>query len=222
MKKKETGIYDSQNPVEVASFLKNSVGINKTVLGEFIGKNKEFNISVLEAYIKDFDFSKDPNYVISIRQFLESFRVPGEAQVIARVLELFAKYYCSLFSEPFENVDAAYILAYSIVMLNVDQHKPGMKNRMTEHEFVRNNRGINNGKDLPQELLVTIYHNIRNREMKIIEEQSTIDNVIDYCKYRRSVIKPYVKAPVSSFDQDLFMALRSSFITSISVSMNIF
>lgn len=213
---KETGLFDSQKPSDVAAFFKQAFGINKTILGEFLGKNKEFNIEVLDAYVKSFDFKKDLTFVHSLRRFLESFRIPGEAQVIARILELFAKHYCSTICEPFENVDAAYILAYSIVMLNVDQHKPGIKNRMNEADFIRNNREINNGKDLPQELLSTIYRNIHDREIKIIEEQTVLDNVIDYCKNRYLSIKPFVRAKLSSFDQDLFITLRSSLITSIS------
>lgn len=110
-------------------------------------------------------------FLFAIRSFLESFRVPGESQIISRVLECFARHYCSQVKEPFANADAAEILSYSVVMLNVDQHNPEVKHRMTENDFVRNNRGINGGKDLPPEMLKEIYHSIRNYEIKIPEEQ---------------------------------------------------
>jgi brefeldin A-resistance guanine nucleotide exchange factor 1 len=57
-----------------------------------------------------------------------------------------------------------------VVLLNVDQHNPEVKQRMTEQEFIRNNRGINGGKDLPADMLSEIYHNIKHNEMKIPDE----------------------------------------------------
>ena len=38
-------------------------------------------------------------------------------------------------------------------MLNTDQHTPSVKARMTKQEFVRNNRGINDGADVPLKTL---------------------------------------------------------------------
>ena len=45
------------------------------------------------------------------------------------------------------------MLAFSLIMLNTDLHNPSVKHRMTKAEFIRNNRGINNGSDLPEEFL---------------------------------------------------------------------
>ena len=45
------------------------------------------------------------------------------------------------------------MLAFSLIMLNTDLHNPNVKHRMTKAEFIRNNRGINNGSDLPEEFL---------------------------------------------------------------------
>jgi len=47
---------------------------------------------------------------IAIRVYLDSFRLPGEAQKINRIME------------SFKNPDVVYILAYSTIMLNTDQH----------------------------------------------------------------------------------------------------
>lgn len=35
-----------------------------------------------------------------------------------------------------------------------------VKRKMTEEEFIRNNRKINDGKDLPREMLTHLYHSI--------------------------------------------------------------
>jgi Sec7-like guanine-nucleotide exchange factor len=49
--------------------------------------------------------------------------------------------------------DTAFVLAFSLIMLNTDLHNPNVKHRMTKAAFLRNNRGINNGADLPEEFL---------------------------------------------------------------------
>lgn len=66
--------------------------------------------------------------------------------------------------------DAAYVLAYSTIMLNTDAHSPQVKKRMTKVEFTRNNRGINDGTDLPEEMLSTIYEEIVNNEIRMKDE----------------------------------------------------
>jgi len=58
-------------------------------------------------------------------------------------------------------------------MLNTDAHNPQIKKRMTKPEFIRNNRGINEGKDLPQEFLENIYDEIQSNEIKLKDEQPT-------------------------------------------------
>lgn len=58
----------------------------------------------------------------ALRMYLESFRLPGESQKINRVMESFGQRYHSQCPELFKNPDAVYILAYSTIMLNTDQH----------------------------------------------------------------------------------------------------
>jgi hypothetical protein len=50
-------------------------------------------------------------------------------------------------------------------MLQTDLHNPQVKKHMTMEEFVRNNRGIDNGKDLPRDLLEEVYCNIRDKKV---------------------------------------------------------
>jgi Sec7-like guanine-nucleotide exchange factor len=44
-------------------------------------------------------------------------------------------------------------------MLNTDAHNPAIKqqNKMTKEQFVKNNRGLDAGHDLPREFLERIY-----------------------------------------------------------------
>lgn len=43
-------------------------------------------------------------------------------------------------------------------MLNTSLHNPSVKDKPTPEQFVAMNRGINNGGDLPQELLLVSFN----------------------------------------------------------------
>ena len=58
----------------------------------------------------------------AIRMYLESFRLPGEAQKINRIMESFGRHYHAQCPSNFANADAVYVLAYSVIILNTDQH----------------------------------------------------------------------------------------------------
>lgn len=68
--------------------------------------------------------------------------------------------------------DAAYVLSYSTILLNTDAHNPQVKNRMTKIEFIKNNRGINDGNDLPEETLNMIFDDITSNEIRMKDEIS--------------------------------------------------
>lgn len=66
--------------------------------------------------------------------------------------------------------DAVYILAFAVIMLNTDAHNPNVKKKMTEQEFIRTNRGINDGQDIPHDYLSDIYCRITTNEIKMERE----------------------------------------------------
>ncbi|KAF7459281.1 SEC7 domain-containing protein [Cryptosporidium felis] len=66
-----------------------------------------------------------------------------------------------------DNSDTVFILSYSIIMLNTDLHNTQVKHKMGIDDFIKNNRGINNGKDLPKEFLTNIFETIKNDEIKL-------------------------------------------------------
>jgi len=49
--------------------------------------------------------------------------------------------------------DTCYVLSFSIIMLNTSLHNPSVKDKPSVERFIEMNRGINDGGDLPQELL---------------------------------------------------------------------
>ncbi|PKU27951.1 hypothetical protein llap_21745 [Limosa lapponica baueri] len=129
----------------------------------------EFNIQVLHAFVELHEFT-DLNLVQALRQFLWSFRLPGEAQKIDRMMEAFAQRYCQCNPGVFQSTDTCYVLSFAIIMLNTSLHNPNVKDKPTAERFIAMNRGINDGGDLPEELLRNLYESIKNEPFKIPED----------------------------------------------------
>nr|KAF6295434.1 cytohesin 1 [Myotis myotis] len=55
-------------------------------------------------------------------------------------------------------------------MLNTSLHNPNVKDKPTVERFIAMNRGINDGGDLPEELLRNLYESIKNEPFKIPED----------------------------------------------------
>lgn len=164
------GFIKSMEPTEVATFIFETDALDKAAIGEYLGEGNETNIAFMHAFVDKMDFTK-LSFTESMRTFLQSFRLPGEAQKIDRYMLKFAERYVLGNPNLFANADTAYVLAYSTVMLNTDQHSPQVKVRMTPDNFIMNNAGIDDGKDLPREFLEGIYHEIQSNEIKLQSEQ---------------------------------------------------
>ncbi|KAG5248206.1 brefeldin A-inhibited guanine nucleotide-exchange protein [Salix suchowensis] len=160
------------SPEEVAAFLKNTTGLNETVIGDYLGERDEFCLRVMHAYVDSFNF-KAMDFGEAIRFFLRGFRLPGEAQKIDRIMEKFAERYCKYNPNSFTSADTAYVLAYSVILLNTDAHNSMVKDKMSKADFIRNNRGIDDGKDLPEEYLGALYDHIVKNEIKMSANSST-------------------------------------------------
>ncbi|XP_064478081.1 cytohesin-1-like isoform X2 [Ornithodoros turicata] len=165
----EHGLLRPDDPREVARFLYNGQGLNKTAIGDYLGERADFNMRVLDAFVELHDFA-DLILVQALRQFLWSFRLPGEAQKIDRMMEKFAQRYCQLNPGVFSNTDTCYVLSFAVIMLNTSLHNPSVKEKPSVEQFVAMNRGINNGGDLPRELLASLYESIRQEPFKIPED----------------------------------------------------
>ena len=166
----EHGFIKSDAPKDVAQFLLNNDRLDKAMLGEYMGEGDEYNVAVMHAFVDSMEFAKR-RFVDSLRQFLQSFRLPGEAQKIDRYMLKFAERYLTGNPNAFANADTAYVLAYSVVMLNTDQHSANVKKRMTPEDFIKNNRGINDGQDLPPEYLTSIFEEIASNEIVLTSER---------------------------------------------------
>ncbi|SCV72092.1 BQ2448_4786 [Microbotryum intermedium] len=165
----ETGFIRSNEPKDVARFLLHADGLDKAQIGEYLGEGEDENIATMHAFVDLMDFTNTA-FVDALRAFLQSFRLPGEAQKIDRYMLKFAERYTAGNPGVFANADTAYILAFSVILLNTDAHNPQVKKPMSKVEFIRNNRGIDDSKDLDEALLADIYDEINRNEIRMKDE----------------------------------------------------
>jgi brefeldin A-inhibited guanine nucleotide-exchange protein len=107
---------------------------------------------------------------------VRSFRNIVMSAQIDRIMEKFAERFTKQTPEAFPTADAAFILAFSIITLNTDLHNPATKEdrRMIKEGFIRNDRGICDGKDLPEEMLNSIFDRLKRNPISLKEEASLI------------------------------------------------
>ncbi|KAF1347875.1 hypothetical protein BDV97DRAFT_298439 [Delphinella strobiligena] len=201
-------IENLDDPRSITRFLFGTTRIDKKVLGEFISKRG--NEAVLDSFMDLFDFTGQ-RVDEALRRILITFRLPGESQLIERIVTVFSEKYCaSTTPEGIADKDAVYILTYAIIMLNTDQHNPNMKQaRMAVTDFARNLRGVNGGQDFDQEYLQGIYDSIRTQEIILPEEH---DNQHAFAHaWKELLIKSQTSANLivcdtNIYDADMFAA----------------
>eukprot|EP01120_Amphizonella_sp_Union-15-10_P011050 TRINITY_DN4589_c0_g2_i2.p1 TRINITY_DN4589_c0_g2~~TRINITY_DN4589_c0_g2_i2.p1 ORF type:complete len:396 (+),score=74.99 TRINITY_DN4589_c0_g2_i2:310-1497(+) len=155
-----------KDPEDVVRFLTENIDrLDKEQIGLAIGSNQEFYTSVLKYFANAMDFS-NMEFDQALRKYLQNFKLPGEAQKISRIIEAFAGRYMSQNPTIFPDADAAFIVSFSLIMLNTDAHNPSVQTKMTLSEFIRNHRGIWAGKDPPPILLEKFYYSIITQEIK--------------------------------------------------------
>ncbi|XP_027066620.2 ARF guanine-nucleotide exchange factor GNL2-like [Coffea arabica] len=205
-------IPDPPDPKAFALFFRFTPRLDKTMIGDYLGDPDEFHIQVLNEFTNTFVFT---GMILdsALRNYLETFRLPGESQKIHRILEAFSeRFYDQQSSELFVSKDAVFVLCYSLIMLNTDQHNPQVKKKMTEEEFIRNNREINGGSDLPREYLSELFHSISSKAITLFGQSGTPAemNPMRWIQLvnRAKLMKPYV---LCNFDRrlgrDMFAAI---------------
>ena len=125
----------SEDTLEIAKFLATTDKLDKHVLGNFLGKDNDFSVAVLNKFASLLHYEGVP-FDQALRSFTNRFAMPGESQMIYRILERFSVYYSQ--SNPGIDKDKALILSYALIMLNVDLHSGRVKAKMTKEEFVKN------------------------------------------------------------------------------------
>lgn len=158
----------SQPPTgeEMAAFLMSTPALDKVAVGDYLSLQGDLPAATREAFTQALDF-RNQRLDDALRQLLAKFRLPGEAQKIERILETFSTVYFAQEPGPLADADTAFVLAYSVIMLNTDLHNPSVRHKMTKEGFLRNNRGISGGEDLPADYLGALFDAIQTTEIEV-------------------------------------------------------
>ncbi|KAJ9167791.1 hypothetical protein P3X46_019385 [Hevea brasiliensis] len=159
-------VSDPADPQAFAIFFRFTPGLDKSMIGDYLGDPDEFNMQVLKEFTETFQFSSTI-LDTALRTYLATFRLHGESQKI--------QFHDQQSSDTFASKDAVFILCYSLIMLNADQHNPQVKKKMTVDEFIRNNRAINGGQDLPREYLSELLQSIATNVITLFGQSGLVE-----------------------------------------------
>ncbi|XP_068111121.1 cytohesin-4-like [Hyperolius riggenbachi] len=169
---------------QIAGFLYNGDGLSKTAIGEYLGQRDSINIQVLQAFVKRHNLEK-LGLVEALRRFLGTFRLPGEAQKIDRIMETFSAHYCQCNPETFKSADSCYIVSFSLIILNTSLHNPSVKDKPDLQQFISIHKGIHPGGDLPTDLLTEMYEALKKEPFQLPEEEDAWELTLAFQKPQR-------------------------------------
>lgn len=212
-------IASATDPEGVAAFLRSTTLASKKVLGEFLSKRG--NEAILDAYMDSFDFT-DKRVDEALRALLETFRLPGEAPLIDRIVSSFVKrFVASPIPGEIANADAAFVLTYATIMLNTDQHNPNVKSqlRMKLEDFTKNLRGVNGGQNFAPQYLQAVYDSIKSNEI-ILPEEHDNKHALDYAwkelLSKTELAGPLIICDTNIYDADMFRATWRPIVSTLS------
>jgi hypothetical protein len=117
-------------PDKVARFVHaRHATLDKEKLGEFFGKQDELNQESFRVFLEELSLA-ELDFLPALRRMIAQFRLPGEGQVIDRVMRSFCTVYCKQNPSTFEDADNAHTLAMLILTLNTATHNPNEERKI--------------------------------------------------------------------------------------------
>ena len=157
----------------VAGYLvRNDGKLDLAKVGDFLGGSDELNKGVCNEMLQTLNFEGMP-LDRALRRMISLIKLPGEAQKIDRIIEQFAINWVAANPGVVDHVDTAQIIAFSLVMLNVDAHNDAIKKerRMTLEQYTRNLRGIcKDGSSPDPQMLGGFYERVARFEWAVEEK----------------------------------------------------
>ena len=161
----------------IVNFLKTTPSLDKTTIGEFMGVDAELNKACLTEFIGQFDLKNKP-FVESLRTVLLGFRLPGEGQIVDRVMECFGEKFVADNPKGSESIqgemsaECVFLLSYATMMLQTSLHNPNAaKSRMTIDDFSKMIKGVNSQKNLEPEFIQKIYDTVEREPFTLNEDE---------------------------------------------------
>ena len=157
--------------------MKTTPSLDKTTIGEFLGVDAALNKACLAEFINQYDL-KDKPFVESLRTVLLGFRLPGEGQIVDRVMECFGEKFVADNPKGSEQIqgemsaECVFLLSYATMMMQTSLHNPNAaKSRMSVEDFGKMVKGINSQKNLEPEFIQKIYDTVEREPFTLNEDE---------------------------------------------------
>lgn len=136
----------------VAHFLLHRKGLAKEMIGQYLGNlQAQFNQDVLKYYLQELDFY-GLQIDLGLRKFLSTFRLPGEAQKIERIVDCFGQRYVQCQQQQQQplaaSLTSANIITASLSSQKQLQHNNPMINPTKQQQQSANNTLIGHKNNL--------------------------------------------------------------------------
>ena len=169
------------NEEEFAEFILVFPGFDKSIIGDFLAKEKSLNknFAILKAYMKKINF-KNEYFLDSLRFLLKRINLPIDSSLILGIIDEFTKAYYedNKNNKNFKDSDSLYLLASTIMALNTMFTRKDIKNMniIKKPEFITMNSDCN------ADYLSDLYDNLEKNPI-------VIDN--DYLEliYKREAVQ---------------------------------
>lgn len=162
--------------------------VPRTVMATVLCKgDDEFSKTCLRKYMRGFSYFGE-SIDISIRKMLMEVVLPKETQQIDRLLAGFADRYHECNPGIFLSADEANFVAFSILLLQSDNHNKNNKRKMTKEDYIKNTQ---NGKiSVCEDVLECFYDNICYTPFIHFEDEVAINSHrLAAPKAKKSLIK---------------------------------
>lgn len=135
--------------------------------------NDEFAKTCLRKYMRGFSYFGE-SIDMSIRKMLMEVILPKETQQIDRLLAGFADRYHECNPGIFTNADEANFVAFSVLLLQSDNHNKNNKRKMTKQDYVKNTQ---NGRiSVAEDILECFYDNICYTPFIHLDDEVAVNN----------------------------------------------
>lgn len=169
---------------KIGAFLKSSPLLNPSAVSEYIVKSE--NVEALNGFVSTFNF-KNVTLDQALRDLCASFLLPGEAQQIDRVMVAVSKKFHE--DNEWMSEDAAYAIAFSIIMLQTDLHNENIKRKITCEEWIKNTREVEFAREVDVSVLKDIYERVKAKPLKMKTIFTTDGNAEQMQKKSRQLLR---------------------------------
>lgn len=156
--------------------------LNPTNVGVLIGDLDDFAKEIRSHYIGSVDFGR-LDIDEAMRVLLKKFTLPGESQVVERIIDTFGVTYFGQNREGsvFLNSDAVYSFSYLLMMLQSNLHNPQVLEKMTLPQFSNLSKNMNGpNSEFPGDFLQRIYDSVQRTPLGVHEKLKEIEITIAY------------------------------------------